>query len=58
MMVSLELEDSFAETMKVIDEFVDDCDDLANDFDRIAFRMQDADVQSDPDCDPDEFEYL
>jgi hypothetical protein len=49
------IEDSFAETMRVIDDFVGDCDDIANDFDKIVFRMQDADVPSDPDCDPDEF---
>ncbi|KAL7467768.1 hypothetical protein ACHAXS_008005 [Conticribra weissflogii] len=35
------LEDSFAQTMKVIDDFVLDCDDIVNDLDRIAFRMQD-----------------
>ena len=49
------LEESFADTMRVIDEFVDDCDDIANDFDKIAYRMQDVDIPSDPDCDDDEF---
>ena len=38
------LEDSFAETMKVIDDFVADCDDLVSDFDKIAFRMEDSSV--------------
>jgi len=53
------LEDSFADTMRVIDEFVDDCDDIANDFDRIAHRMRDVDLPSDPeydDSDIDDYE--
>lgn len=37
------LEDSFADTMRVIDDFVFDCDDIVNDLDKIAFRMQDDD---------------
>ncbi|KAL7517195.1 hypothetical protein ACHAWX_002137 [Stephanocyclus meneghinianus] len=37
-----ELEDSFADTMKVIDDFVADCDDIVSDFDKIAFRMEDS----------------
>ena len=55
------LEDSFADTMRVIDEFVDDCDDIANDFDRIAHRMRDVDLPSDPeydDSDIDDYEYM
>jgi hypothetical protein len=36
------LEDSFTETMKVIDDFVIDCDDIVSDFDKIASRMQDS----------------
>ena len=36
------LEDSFTETMKVIDNFVIDCDDIVSDFDKIASRMQDS----------------
>jgi hypothetical protein len=36
------LEDSFADTMKVIDDFVADCDDIVSDFDKIAFRMEDS----------------
>ena len=42
-----ELEDSFAETMKVIDDFVADCDHLVGDFDKIAFRMEDSSVAGD-----------
>lgn len=38
------LENSFADTMRVIDDFVMDCDDIANDFDKLAFRMEDSDV--------------
>jgi hypothetical protein len=34
------LEDSFAETAKVIDDFVADCDNLVSDFDLIASRME------------------
>lgn len=51
------LEDTFAETMRAIDEFVDDCDDLADDFDKIAFRMQDTDIASDADCDSEDYDY-
>jgi len=36
------LEDSFADTMKVIDDFVSDCDGLVSDFDKIAFKMEDS----------------
>ena len=36
------LEDSFAETMSMIDDFVIDCDVIVNDFDKIASRMQDS----------------
>jgi hypothetical protein len=36
------IEDSFTETMKVIDDFVIDCDDIVSDFDKIASRMQDS----------------
>ncbi|KAL3796946.1 hypothetical protein HJC23_000699 [Cyclotella cryptica] len=36
------LEDSFADTMKMIDDFVADCDDIVSDFDKIAFRMEDS----------------
>ena len=36
------LEDSFADTMKVIDDFVLDCDGLVSDFDKIAFKMEDS----------------
>jgi hypothetical protein len=43
------LEDSFTETMNVIDEFVADCDDLVSDFDKIASRMQDGNVSFDSD---------
>jgi hypothetical protein len=43
------LEDSFAETMKVIDDFVADCDDLVGDFDKIAFRMEDSFRDNDDD---------
>mmetsp|Transcript_20695 Transcript_20695/g.43486 ORF Transcript_20695/g.43486 Transcript_20695/m.43486 type:complete len:751 (+) Transcript_20695:163-2415(+) len=43
------LEDSFAQTMKVIDDFVLDCDDIVNDLDKIAFRMQDDDADEDAD---------
>lgn len=53
------LEESFAETMRVIDEFVYDCDGIVDDFDNIALRMQDAEVPYDlEDCDSDDFEYL
>jgi hypothetical protein len=45
------LEDSFTETMNVIDEFVADCDDIVNDFDKIAFRMQDTNISLDSDSD-------
>jgi hypothetical protein len=34
------LEDSFAETEKVIDDFVADCNNLVSDFDQIASRME------------------
>ena len=54
---STSLEDTFAETMRAIDEFVDDCDDLADDFDKIAFRMQDTDIASDADCDFEDHDY-
>jgi len=47
------LEDSFTETMNVIDEFVADCDDLVSDFDKIASRMQDGNVSFDSDLDPE-----
>ena len=47
------LEDSFTETMNVIDEFVADCDDLVSDFDIIASRMQDGNVSFDSDLDPE-----
>ena len=50
------LEDSFSDTMKVIDEFVADCDEIASDFDRIALRMESNDVYLD--CDSDKFEVL
>ena len=42
---------SFTETMNVIDEFVADCDDIVNDFDKIAFRMQDGNDSSDSEFD-------
>lgn len=48
------LEKGFQDTMRVIDEFVDDCDDIANDFDRIVNRMRDVDVPSDPEYDDDD----
>jgi len=34
------INESFAEAMQSIDEFVDDCDNLANEFDTIALRMR------------------
>ncbi len=52
------IEDSFSDTMKVIDEFVADCDEIASDFDKIALRMESNDVYHDPDCDTDKFEVL
>jgi hypothetical protein len=52
------LEDSFSDTMKAIDEFVADCDEIASDFDRIALRMEGSDVDHDLDCDTDKFEVL
>ncbi len=52
------LEDSFLETMKAIDEFVADCDEIASDFDKIALRMETDDVDSDPDCDTERFDVL
>ncbi|KAL3761675.1 hypothetical protein ACHAW5_002655 [Stephanodiscus triporus] len=45
------LEDSFTDTMKVIDDFVADCDDIVSDFDKIAFRMQDGNDSSDSEFD-------
>ena len=42
---------SFAEAMHSIDKFVDDCDNLANDFDTIAYRMS-----RDEDSDDESFE--
>jgi len=52
------LEDSFLETMKAFDEFVADCDEIASDFDKIALRMENDDVDSDPDCDTERFDVL
>ena len=42
------LEDSFAETAKVLDDFVADCDELVGDFDKIAFRMEDSGADYSP----------
>lgn len=36
------IKESFAEVMQSIDEFVDDCDNLANEFDTIALRMSEG----------------
>ena len=34
------INESFAEAMQTIDDFMYDCDNLANEFDSIAFRME------------------